>query len=212
MRYTQYLESEHWKLFREKILTARPICEECKSDKNIHVHHLTYENLWNEKPEDVKVLCRNCHCKVHGIIGNIPYISELPISSRFEAWIPYKKIGKCRLNWFRKNHCYECFRRFIDSEIVCHTSHKNRYLCENCSDKIENNILQKYFVIRRNQLRYPKMDKYKVLFYISESLKNNRSELKKRFYKKNRKKKNDLKKFYSENFSENYAIFSEVKT
>jgi hypothetical protein len=28
-------------------------------------HHLTYENLWHEEPEDFLVLCRPCHKKHH---------------------------------------------------------------------------------------------------------------------------------------------------
>lgn len=28
-------------------------------------HHLTYERLFDELPEDVKLLCRKCHKRVH---------------------------------------------------------------------------------------------------------------------------------------------------
>lgn len=30
------------------------------------VHHLTYERLGNELPEDLQVLCRQCHDAAHG--------------------------------------------------------------------------------------------------------------------------------------------------
>jgi 5-methylcytosine-specific restriction endonuclease McrA len=42
-------------------------CERCGSTFNLSVHHLTYNNLGKEHPEDLKVLCQSCHEKAHGI-------------------------------------------------------------------------------------------------------------------------------------------------
>ena len=32
---------------------------------NDYSYHETYENLWNEKDEDLTVLCKTCHSRVH---------------------------------------------------------------------------------------------------------------------------------------------------
>jgi 5-methylcytosine-specific restriction endonuclease McrA len=74
---TKYLFSSHWREFRETTLKAqkdrlgRNICERCpeysneKAANDLHVHHRTYERLGEERIEDVEILCRGCHDKVH---------------------------------------------------------------------------------------------------------------------------------------------------
>ncbi len=61
-----YLRTDHWIEFRASILAARGRkCEQCGSERNIQVHHLTYRRKGSEKPEDVKVLCNTCHVEAH---------------------------------------------------------------------------------------------------------------------------------------------------
>jgi len=74
---TKYLFSPHWRKFRETALNTqkerlgRNICERCPVDSNekaagdLHVHHRTYERLGEERIEDMEILCRGCHDKVH---------------------------------------------------------------------------------------------------------------------------------------------------
>lgn len=71
--YDIYLDSPHWKalakLSREQ---AGYRCERCgkkPSDGVLHVHHLSYENLGYEPPEDLMVLCEKCHKDIHGRHG-----------------------------------------------------------------------------------------------------------------------------------------------
>lgn len=68
MPYEQYLRTVHWRAFRAWILKERGrCCERCEERYGeIDVHHVTYDNLGREKPEDVIVLCRECHDKEHG--------------------------------------------------------------------------------------------------------------------------------------------------
>lgn len=70
--YQEYLASPHWQRTRARALeAAAEQCEwissdgRCQSTKNLNVHHLTYENLGAEKPEDLQVLCRRHHEQVH---------------------------------------------------------------------------------------------------------------------------------------------------
>ena len=65
--YSDYLKSDHWQKMRKLALSrAKYKCQLC-STKNVklNVHHNTYENLGNEKNEDLIVLCENCHKKFH---------------------------------------------------------------------------------------------------------------------------------------------------
>lgn len=65
--YDQYLLSDWWKeRKRTKILSVGCCCEECGIVNVIlHVHHLTYKNLGNERDEDLQVLCEPCHKAKH---------------------------------------------------------------------------------------------------------------------------------------------------
>ena len=63
MPYREYLKTEHWKNFREHVLEIRGRkCEDCGAENvTFHVHHECYDWLGEERLEDVRVLCRNCH-------------------------------------------------------------------------------------------------------------------------------------------------------
>jgi len=76
--YEEYLKTEHWVLFALKIRKERKNCQDCgisaeearKRDRqNLNVHHLTYERIGHELPEDVVAICRYCHAKRHGCEG-----------------------------------------------------------------------------------------------------------------------------------------------
>lgn len=64
--YNIYLKSEHWKQRRLKALKqANYTCSCCGVNNNLQVHHLTYANVWNEQDEDLLVVCRSCHKRIH---------------------------------------------------------------------------------------------------------------------------------------------------
>ena len=64
--YLDYLETDHWKTFREYILGFWDYrCCLCRSDKKVEVHHNNYDRLGNEKINDCVALCSKCHRKFH---------------------------------------------------------------------------------------------------------------------------------------------------
>ena len=68
--YAEYLQSEKWKVVREcTFIIHGKSCKKCGAETNLQVHHLRYpEILGNENvSEDLIVLCKECHQKVHGI-------------------------------------------------------------------------------------------------------------------------------------------------
>jgi len=68
-KYQEYLRTPHWREIRtDKLIKARWVCEECKRGEygiQLDVHHLTYDRIGNERMSDLKVLCHDCHEKVH---------------------------------------------------------------------------------------------------------------------------------------------------
>jgi hypothetical protein len=67
--YRSYLLSNEWKAIREKAFKKYgKLCSNCASRENLNVHHIRYNNLGREKIEDLKILCRDCHFKLHNQI------------------------------------------------------------------------------------------------------------------------------------------------
>lgn len=64
-KYKEYLKSSEWLNIRIDILSIRKKCERCGSSHKLHVHHLTYKNIYNESPNDLEVLCSGCHFNEH---------------------------------------------------------------------------------------------------------------------------------------------------
>lgn len=69
LKYTKYLESDEWKEKRKLVAKDRNnTCELCGKSVlfGFHIHHLTYERIFNEDLDDLMFLCAECHSKVHG--------------------------------------------------------------------------------------------------------------------------------------------------
>lgn len=67
MPYPEYLDTEHWQELRKVALRkAECKCHRCGgNDRELHVHHLTYERRGRERQKDLMVLCVECHEKAH---------------------------------------------------------------------------------------------------------------------------------------------------
>ena len=64
--YKAYLNSPKWQATRKRLYREYEYrCAMCGSPKNLQVHHITYENIGEEKDEDLTVLCRECHTGLH---------------------------------------------------------------------------------------------------------------------------------------------------
>jgi len=73
--YEKLLKSDYWRGYSYSLIKERNFtCEDCgrrfPNERNkLQVHHLVYRdvNPWSYKPEEVVVLCEECHKKRHGI-------------------------------------------------------------------------------------------------------------------------------------------------
>lgn len=64
--YGEYLQTEHWKALRLRVLKSAVYrCQMCNADKPLDVHHRTYKRLGRERLSDLTALCRDCHEKFH---------------------------------------------------------------------------------------------------------------------------------------------------
>jgi hypothetical protein len=73
--YKEYLKTEHWQEIRElKLQSVNYKCQICNSNKELNIHHRSYENLYNEQNhlEDLTVLCKECHGLYHDRLAKIP--------------------------------------------------------------------------------------------------------------------------------------------
>jgi 5-methylcytosine-specific restriction endonuclease McrA len=65
-KYHRYLKSDAWKKIKIQVFTERGLeCEKCYSTKGLQIHHKHYRNIFNEKLEDLILLCSECHQKEH---------------------------------------------------------------------------------------------------------------------------------------------------
>lgn len=64
--YQAYQGSEAWKTRVASVMCrANGNCERCREQKAVHVHHLTYERVGDERLEDLQALCFDCHDEAH---------------------------------------------------------------------------------------------------------------------------------------------------
>lgn len=63
--YSDYLNSDKWKRKREAVLKRdNNLCQACLSSQATEVHHLHYENIYDEPLFDLVSLCKRCHDKI----------------------------------------------------------------------------------------------------------------------------------------------------
>lgn len=68
-KYLIYLSSEEWILKRdERLIIDNHKCIVCGIAHHLQVHHLNYDNIYNEKMSDLVTLCKMCHMEAHNLI------------------------------------------------------------------------------------------------------------------------------------------------
>lgn len=70
--YNRLLEDKRWKEFRLKVLSERGNkCECCGGTDVLQIHHTFYisgKMPWEYNIDDMRVLCKKCHQKIHHLI------------------------------------------------------------------------------------------------------------------------------------------------
>lgn len=73
MSYRKELTHPFWYAFRNFVLAVKGCkCELCGTTQDtMNIHHIEYtsgRHAWEYSTKDVKVLCRKCHKRVHGLV------------------------------------------------------------------------------------------------------------------------------------------------
>ncbi len=73
LNYEKYISSSSkWKTICAQIRNRDDNkCRLCDSTEKLHVHHLTYERLGNERLQDLVTLCELCHSDQHKLANTI---------------------------------------------------------------------------------------------------------------------------------------------
>ena len=104
----EYYLSEEWETKRRFALhRAGNRCDRCGSKGPLQIHHITYDRLYDEKPEDLEVLCLKCHKKAD---NQRKYDSWY--ESAFNTYMT-KKYGE---DWDYFEGCEEEFDEWIESK------------------------------------------------------------------------------------------------
>lgn len=141
-QYQRYLQSREWCEKREVIKErASNICERCKYYPLDHVHHLTYERIYNELLTDLQGICRDCHEYIHAKsdydpaslpnAGESLYLTENRIDAfalrKIFQYVYYPNIST--LNKLREYHVIICFSKAqsifeIGNTLLAQGTHK----------------------------------------------------------------------------------------
>jgi predicted metal-binding protein len=135
--YRAYIKSDKWKMFRSSILIARGgKCERCGCTKGLEIHHRTYKNFKNEKPQDVMVVCAECHDKIHGRVYSeeldrkVNTIARKPKQTPKKAKRQYEQVGVKKdseefLQYLKSNE----WRELKDSVLA-----EKMWKCDKCNE------------------------------------------------------------------------------
>jgi len=113
--YRDYLQSEHWQEFKVRLFKTSAICKRirkkygemrcyfCAGRGPLNVHHKTYKRLGVERMDDVFVICKDCHERIHkkqketgkGLHESSPRLGQVPRRRR-EQWMRrFGFVGSC---------------------------------------------------------------------------------------------------------------------
>lgn len=114
--YRRYLLTPHWKKRRLKaIMRAGQRCEylidgaRCFCTHPLQVHHLTYVNIWEEKDEDLQVLCRSHHVVVELLKVRCVGCEHAVFTTRdAETFVAYYGFDVTQLRQMMHTRCSEC--------------------------------------------------------------------------------------------------------
>ena len=84
--YEHLLKSDYWKGYSYSIIKERNFtCEDCgrrfPNERNkLQVHHLVYRDVkpWSYRPEELIVLCEDCHKRRHGLAASPQPLPQTP--------------------------------------------------------------------------------------------------------------------------------------
>jgi hypothetical protein len=154
--YRNLLQSDYWKGYSYSIIKERNFtCEDCGrvflNERNkLQVHHLVYRDImpWSYKPEELVVLCRECHERRHGITPvekNVLEDTDMRnkgISRLFLYFSAIKNFILHRVKWKTMVKMFFCVLTILVFYLIAKTINdnnaiRNRYSSENRKENVK---------------------------------------------------------------------------
>lgn len=204
MNYKEYLCSAEWWARRNKAMErARGMCENCLYQKATCVHHLTYERVFNELPDDLIALCDPCHEGVHSGRANVsrkqrPAVVRVSISPiARELWELSNLMPDMRCEILKSVYewesvlDYEVYKEACNLLTGCESSDVFKWLAEQQKAKqqfVRDSPLQRWQRLKaRMTERRLEIEKRRQLDAIGELSEQQEDEIVNRFIAENRK-------------------------
>lgn len=146
--YEEYIKSQKW---REKAEEAKAragnrcqVCNRSRAEVQLEAHHRTYDRLGQEFPEDITVLCRECH----QLYENARKASDSSTKPLSEDGFCIRCKQAIRLNP-QAPYCYTCFKIWKRFE---NKDYQEKY-CHICGKENQSTILKPacYDCYRKNR-------------------------------------------------------------
>lgn len=102
--HEQYLQSDWWKKTREERLRMDGYrCSWCGSEKDLNVHHYSYDYLGCEDAKELITLCEDCHDRLHECLNELG-----PIRDKMEEKWQAEASGLLRAlsSTYKRNNAY----------------------------------------------------------------------------------------------------------
>jgi hypothetical protein len=115
IEHRRYMQSKKWKTFREQNIDNKCYCCGSKTAK-LNLHHITYDRLYNELPEDVVTVCTWCHRDIHKFIEDKTFLLSVA-HIKFKQLIskPKKSYPSTKDKGFEFNRKTSNYKDFLDS-------------------------------------------------------------------------------------------------
>ena len=155
--YYEYLKSPEWQEIRELALKrAGHKCQICGSNRNLDVHHNTYDSLGNEREylEDLVVLCAEHHQLYHDALSEVEQLTDQRLEevmigallqqtpAFFDTVLPYLSTevftSSLRRKIFSYLHSRASKGHAIDTAIVVSYLSKSRLLPDEEAEELLN--------------------------------------------------------------------------
>lgn len=125
-KYENMLKSDYWKGYSYSLIKERNFtCEDCgrrfPNERNkLQVHHLVYRdvNPWSYRPDEVVVLCEECHRKRHKI-------NEGSSQNSHDTWRGFASSSST--DTFASNDRTDLDRNRINKSYKNKTKHRRKF-------------------------------------------------------------------------------------
>ena len=158
--YESYIRSSEWQEKRQERLRIDGFtCKACGTNKDLQVHHLTYDRLSKENMDDLITLCADCHKKEHN------YRELYNLTHKINTVVNYK-LNQLAHD-IRKITAEYIVNREGDTALGKYNIANNKELAK-FGEAVDGYLKSQEFKIQLSNFNYPLFSKFEVTKLRSE--------------------------------------------